>query len=105
MSACNIGEKEWVGSGCGQKGKGEGGGSHQNPKPQACVGETRGVQEGVGGEGEVVGGVATSEAASLGARAAEVWPCAPAQLSLSRCRPGDGRRGGAGCGTFKEHAQ
>ena len=36
----------------------------------------------------------TSEAASLGARAAEVWPCAPAQLSLSRCRPGDVGRGG-----------
>ena len=43
-----------MGSGCGQKGK-RGGGSHRNPKPQACVGETRGVQEGVGGR---EGGVA-----------------------------------------------
>lgn len=28
--------------------RGKGRGSHQNPKPQACVGETMGVQEGVG---------------------------------------------------------
>lgn len=57
----------------------------------------------------------TSEAASLGARAAEVWPCAPARLSLRRCRPGDvgrggrggregGREGGSYC-RFKEPAQ
>ena len=48
----------------------------------------------------------TSEAASLGARAAEVWPCAPARLSLSRCRPGDvegGREGGVTADSKSRH--
>lgn len=79
-------------------------GSHQ-PKPQACVGETRGAQGSVGGWGGGGGGSwkepsPTSEAASLGARAARVWPCAPAWLSLSHCRREDVGR--EGCGTFKE---
>lgn len=48
----------------------------------------------------------TSEEALLGARAAEVWPCAPAQLSLSHCRPGDVRReGGGGGGGVVRHIQ
>lgn len=40
-----------------KRGEGEGR-SHQNPKkPQACVGETRGGQEGCWEKGEVAGGV------------------------------------------------
>lgn len=45
MSVLNVGEKGRVGLVVVKRG------SHQNPKPQACVGETSGVQEGVGGRG------------------------------------------------------
>lgn len=94
----NIGEKGKGGVWLWSKGERRGG-SHQNPKPQACVGETMGVQGGVGGGGGEA--LPTSEAASLGAQAAEIWPGALEQLSLSCCRPGDvGRRRG-GCCTFK----
>lgn len=80
----------------GKRGGWRGGGT-KNPKPQACVGETRGAQEGVGRGGVGAEALPTSEAASLGARAAEVWPCAPAQLSLSRCRlRGEGGGGWGG---------
>lgn len=44
----------------------------------------------MGRSGEVL---PTSEEALLGG---EVWPCAPAQLSLSHCRPGDVREEGGG---------
>lgn len=62
------------------------------------LGEHRGVWEDGGGDWKEPS--PTSEAASLGARAARVWPCAPAWLSLSHCRREDVGR--EGCGTFKE---
>lgn len=59
----NVGEKARVCLVVVKRGRGS------YPKPQACVGETSGVKEGVGGRG---GGVEwealpTSKAASLGA--------------------------------------
>lgn len=59
QTGLNTGETQRVEFGCGQKGKGEG---HENQKPQACVGETRGAKEGVGKGGRHL---PTSKAASL----------------------------------------
>lgn len=51
VSVCAILEsREGWGLAVVERGKGRG--SHQNHKPQACVGETRGVQEGLGAGGK-----------------------------------------------------